>query len=351
MSKSVGESHIELKENKEIEFKEVWLIQEQIKSSFSKEQIYNIILNGIFTEDIDKFIYNSVANYTYKVILKYLSCFGNAKINGKIYIGVSDDGIITGIPTISYQNLIKIKTKLETQLQNDVKSNTSSKNLLEKIKIKIVKLKKDLSILFNESEILLKKYSEIQLKYNEDLQNYNQQNKQWQDLHEKYAQKLNKLVNIPSIRKELIQFIEINENCSIKVISLLKSQILIYINLDQIELDKKNKDTIFYWIAKFRDSKLNKLNKERKKINLLKPHFPTKTMGPSLILSNIPSLAYLFIKNNETIEYYYLEIDILGKELIDASPISWFDHMIEKWMSRCRINDTHISNGPMCIEC
>ena len=143
MTKSVGESHIELKENKEIEFKELWLIQEQIKSSFSKEQIYNIILNGIFTADIDKFIYNSVANYTYKVILKYLSCFGNAKINGKIYIGVSDDGIITGIPTISYQNLIKIKSKLETQLQNDVKSNISSKKLLEKIKIKIVKLKKE----------------------------------------------------------------------------------------------------------------------------------------------------------------------------------------------------------------
>ena len=324
-----------------IEFKELYLTSDNIREFLNRTEIFNIIKNGTFTEKFDNAIYDLLSSYITKILPKYISCFGNAQINGVIYIGVNDFAEITGIPTLNKIDTDKIKYNVIDIIRNNINSELTPEELATKISVEFIPLQCNIDILHNDTEKKLKYFSRKILQYNDQMDKYNTKTQLWLIKYRRYSQKLIKIINIPSIKKELISYIKNSTNPSSIIIQLLEEDEYINIDLENIQNDRLNKDTVFYWLTLFRDKKLKKLQKVKKQINKTKPIL-SKIQCPTQILCDLSGLRYMFIKNNANIKYYYIKISLNLAGM--KSHISFFQN--NKWKSRTRImND----DGPSCI--
>lgn len=323
------------------EFKELYLNSEDLSHLIDEDEIYNIIIKGKFTSNLNNAIYHLLSIYISKILPRYISCFGNAQINGIINIGVNDYGEITGIPTIDKINIDKIKYNIIDIITNNINSQIRPEELAKKISVDILPLQFDISILNNDAGDKFKHFSSKILAYNEKKDKYITKHQSWLIKHRRYAQKLNNMINIPTIRKELILYIQNSINPSNIVIELLEKDEYIHIDHDNIFKDRDNKDKVFYWLNLFRENKLKELQDENKKINETKPVLD-KIQTPMQILCDLSGLRYIFIKKNPNIKYYYIKISLNMTDVKHS--ISFLQN--NKWKSRTRIMS---EDGPSCI--
>ena len=92
-------SYYPYKETKILEFKE-YCFKLAPSLEFSKEQIINYV-KGNWDLELDKFNNQNIKIYFDYYVPKYLSCFGNSKINGKLIIGIDDNEEVTCIPSLN----------------------------------------------------------------------------------------------------------------------------------------------------------------------------------------------------------------------------------------------------------
>lgn len=120
-----------------------------------------------------------IKNYILKYIPKYLSCFSNAEINGKLYLGIHDSGIVYGIPYIGDLPDHVVMTYVYESLSH-VKPKISMDNMHEFLDIKIIKLKYP-----NENQTDIKKYVDSYLELRE---NNNRKIKAFSDYRKSYME-------------------------------------------------------------------------------------------------------------------------------------------------------------------
>jgi len=323
------------------EFKELYLNNEDLSHLIDEDEIYNIITKGKFTSNLDDAIYNLLSKYISKILPRYISCFGNAQINGIINIGVNDSGEITGIPTINKIDLDKIKYNIINIIRDNINSQIKPEELSRKISVEMLPLQFDISILNNDAGDKFKHFSSKILEYNEKNDEYITEHQSWLIKHRRYAQKLINIINIPTIRKELIIYIKNSINPSDIIIQLLEIDEYINIDHDNIFKDRANKDKVFYWLNLFRENKLKELQEVKEQINKTKPILD-KIQTPMQILCDLSGLRYIFIKNNQNIKYYYIKISLNMADVKHS--ISFLQN--NKWKSRTRIMSEY---GPSCI--
>ena len=310
-------------------------------SNFDDDALYDLSTIGKWNSKFEENVENSLIEFIYSIIPKYVSCFTNANINGILKIGVDDSSEITGIPYLKEIPKKKIEEIIKKALSENVKSEISSENLFEMIELEYVDLKIDKTILNDDAENYFKKFSNEILTYNDKMDEYLTEHSKFLVNHRQYTQKLALMLNKTKYRIELIEYIKSKSDKVNHLIELLESGDFIKLKKDNIYEDRENINRIFYWIAKFRDMKTAIICKNK----------PVKPLNPSIyhfrqIVSNLPAMRYKFISVNENIKYYMINIKFNVSNLKDF--IYFKDKFNNKWQYRRRI-ESEEKYGPGCI--
>ena len=85
-------------ETESIELKE-FCLKIGCESIFEQCEIIEIMRNGYMSDALHDLILKNVQLYINLIIPKYMACFVNSNIQGEIYLGIDDFGIVSGIPT------------------------------------------------------------------------------------------------------------------------------------------------------------------------------------------------------------------------------------------------------------
>lgn len=329
------------------EFKEFMLLK--IYSINYKRLIeYNtwFQFNGLYKYSFDY--------YVNKYLPKYLTSFINNKNinNGKLYIGLADDGMITGIPMWGDINIIKqdvskiLKdTIIKTLNYQELKINAEQINyILQNSSVEIIKL--------TNSDYIDDDIDDYINKYNIELKNhlsrkkhYDMQRKKWYNCITKYSLSLNELVNIKEVRLELIQLIKDN-NGSINLIKLLETGEKIVINKKNIYVTKEDKARVEYWLCYLQLIRKKEYYENR-------PKKKTKVVYPPLIYDQLTSDMKISAKRmmKHGIKFMVVRITIPGGnifKLVDNKYFRWYCNNKKKY--RITIRQHKYNKDPQCID-
>jgi hypothetical protein len=312
------------------------------------------LYKGIISPFVEGKIYESIIHYINKYFDRYLLSLTNIKkiylrdldqfTHSKIFIGVSDDGNITGIPLKEYQ-ISSLKTELVTKVYDYYDNIMGLQLKSDKGGIEIT-IDGTTYYDFNKLVYILKKHTRINIHRVTNTKKYNKScselRSKIQDLQEesikykkgleeykrlmavkieynnKYSVPFNQLIRSDSIMKEFSLCTSLSEKELNDILSVLKERIIkrydvekyllngLYIN-DTLFPDDKEKDKYYAELVKIflEEYKYFKIIQLRKNINI--PRFtikdPLKKINP--LLNNVHIFnQYL------NIDFYMIEIEI-----------------------------------------
>lgn len=326
------------------------------KNILSNSEMEYIIHNGELTKNLQNIIENSFDKYL-SLLPKYISSYFNSNMYGELYLGVTDDGIITGIPylkkTMKQLNVKRIKEMIYQKFKYIKCINVNDKEILDNIDIELyeVNYQSHLSKLYckNEnSDLHIETYKKRIDEYNKKMQNYRQElRNNWMVFIDKYRIKLETFINDLELRKELIQYM-IENNASINLINELKQNK--YISMpdgDTIREVKDNNTTIIYWLTHYKDLQI---------VNLVekKPQKPYLDLAgiifPNIMIRRIDILHNKIIENKKNIRngltYYLVKIKFNGQNFKDNK----YQNMKVKYHS-ASFKETKASHWVMGYRC
>lgn len=318
-------------------------LNSEVIDNMETDTIYQIMKNGKWTQEFSEIVRDNHIHFIGQVLPKYFASYSNAKIDGCINYGVDDTSEISGIAIRGELPRNEIWESIKNNMEQYLDSIHSIDEIMSRIEIEYIPLVIDESILTDDAERYWQDFSNNVIDYNDLVEEYLEQQALFLIRHRKYTQKLEKMLNITKYRKELAEFIRL-ENGSEQLIDELIGDGKTFIKLldDNIISDRENPHRMFYWIARFRTIK----SKENVKTKPLKPLHPS-IYYPSQILANLPCMRLRFLKNNPDINYYMIRVKCRTKDLGDG--VKFMDRCSKKWLYRTRVETMNIDNGPMCI--
>lgn len=321
-------------EHKELEFKEFYL---KINPDFilTDLQLKNIVINNIWIKDMNHIIDINIINYLKYYMPKYISCFLNSNINGKLVIGINDDSEITGIPYLGEINVSQIKEYVKRKIPKYIKGIPN----IDNVSISIDKLDIDANILDDNASEQIKIMNSNLLKYNMINQKYKDKKRKWLKEISKYSTRFYNILNVSESRNKLLEFC-IERNAKKEIINLLKSNDEIQIDLNEhFYLRFKDVNDVVYWAGEFKDYNIERLQK----IKPIRDELP-KLISHSMILSRISDMNYRFFTNNDNINFYTITINI--SNIKTSEPVQFRIPGSKNWYYRERVS---LPGGPGCI--
>jgi len=269
-------------------------------------------------------IYNSAfMDYLNKYVEKYGSIFFNSAIDyGTLNIGVDDDGNESGFiltPFIQHNfNVIEshikniIMKKLEQHFDDRIILESMKYKIMDSVKISVKKLDKNYECGMKQ---ILQDFKIKNAHYNKIMKRYNKKRKQRSEKLFLYERAINVILNIHSIRMELIEYIKkskkYDETNMAPMFDMLNSEKKIEFEYGQIFDEKAFENKIPYWITKFRDEK--KLEILKHKIN--KPDIKKPNSPYWIMLRNLDPIRNNM--KNQGIEFGVLEITFPGRKTLN----------------------------------
>jgi hypothetical protein len=311
----LGQTYSDGKEQINLEFKE-FCLKRQPDLLMTNEEIEYIILYGRWSHKMTKLLQMSMNDYFNFVVPKYIACYSNSCIDGKLIIGIDDYGEITGIPSIYSFNKNYFKNKLAKSLKNQLYSEQKKTigEILNNIEIKVIKLKCESYLLDDEIEKYYTVYKNLMDNHDKQMKKYIEERAQWGKQLEPYLKKLSEIANNKYHREKITELI-MNKAQNYKKtqchnIKLLKSSDNIYIPIgENLPEFKDNELSIIHWVIKYKDTMTDYYCGLKPK----KP-FLMNCYGLSQMLAKLSHMRKRFIEQ-ENMDYYMIEINIFGSKL------------------------------------
>lgn len=273
-------------------------------------------------------VFENLKYYIESYLPKYSSAYlnSNSKTNdGELFIGVSDDGFIHGIPFKGDLSSVENLEYIDSIFRNVIDSNDlqSKSNLYKYIKWEVININKN-NVLSSSKDLFFDFQQKINL-YNKEKERYQVEKnkffnhrKTWYELIIKYNDKLHNMLNDSKKRVEIIKYIERNirdkdfkyrEDVK-KIISKLKNYNpklpFKHIKNDEVKKLKKNYNNIWYWVTKWKDYNIDFL----KEIKPLPPQpIPGFLLPVSIITTIVDMIPFWIIKNS--INIYLIKITFI----------------------------------------
>lgn len=305
---------------------------------FTKDEVVKII-SGQWNPKLNDIIHDNINIYIELYLTKCISAFTNSNIDGNLLIGCNDFGEMTAIPYYvkTESDFKEIKDKIQQKIYKECRDNLSEKVPIE---ISIDKLKVNKLLIDDELRPLLETYEHKIQEYQNLNQKFIKRKEAWMNKILKYSAKLKILLNTHGIRKELIQFILNNDGDKNVITNLLNSE---YIKAPSGEdmkeaRDSQNPTTLAYWLANFKDTKLDDIMKMR-------PKRPRKQIPPSpfMVLHRLSLFRYRFSKL-KNVEFITIKISVKSKNI--SNIVKYKDRKINEWVSNVRL----FKKGEPCQE-
>lgn len=284
----------------------------------------------IFNESVKENLEYYIEYYLPKYAAAYLSPYSEVQ-NGELIIGISDDGIIYGIPYGNDDNIIDF---INLKVDNIIKSNLShnlvnNKDIFDFIKWEIIKVNK--SYIEEKKEIFMSNLNNKIEEYNFQKNIYYQKYKKfvkkkkvWYELVDRYNGRLHNMLNDKEKRQELINYISIKYSSSDlankkSLIKKLKSNFKFNsITNHELTKVKDDKSKIWYWVTRWKDSMISLIKD-------IKPNPPSgisTNLYPLSILTTIIDMIPKWVIN-EDINLYVVKFKFKKPE--DNIEISYLD--------------------------
>jgi hypothetical protein len=304
----LGEN-IGFRETLELELKEFTLSLDPLVY-FEDDEIIRIVSSGRLDKKehiFNKMIMDNILHYFRYYVPKYLSVFGNSVLSSaKLYIGVNDLGEITGIPYIGEFDITRAILEQLEELVYVPSGNI--KKLLLSIDINIIDLKIDVDEISDDEEVIIKDYLERKHKYMTEYNDIMEKRRLWKEKLDYYFTKVHDYATKREYRKLVSKYILDNdlENKYAEMRRLLDSDDYIDIGTNEmISIRKYDHDDIVYWITECKDYYVRTIKLERP----AKPNYVNFSMNiHNIHMSLLSNLRYKFVKNNENVRYYMIEI-------------------------------------------
>jgi hypothetical protein len=316
-------------------------------SDMSDANIFEMVSIGKWNDQFNTIMETNLLEFIYDIIPKYVSCFSNANCNGVIKIGVDDNSENVGCPYLGNMSDEKIKQTIINTIKERTRGPLTSDDINKQVSVKIVPLAVDVGLLTDEAEIYYQLATKDLMDYNNRNDEYLEQHGLFLVKHRKYTQQLEKMLNITRYRLELSEYIRKESFCNVHITELLESDKYIKLKLDNIENDKEDINSVFYWITRFRTLRKKQISSNKP----VRPRYPS-IYHPNQILCNLPYMRKKFIEQNPNIKYYIIQIDLrFGRPHKLENPLEYLTRYSKKWISRTRINNSDIMDGPSCTSC
>jgi hypothetical protein len=205
------------------------------------------IFNEPVMENLDYYLTTYLPKYTTAFLNK-----SSESENGEMYIGISDDGFIQGIPYQGEISLELIKSKVNTILDSDLIS--SEYNLKEYINVEVIKVDtSDFSLLPEHNNIIENYFSQKKI-YTQKLNKYMAKKKKWCHMMDYYGNKLHVLLNEPISRSELLRYVKLKAPKNKTLRYLLRSSYKFEHKFGYEVSDlKQDEDSAWYWVTRWKD--------------------------------------------------------------------------------------------------
>jgi hypothetical protein len=308
------------KETLSVEFKE-FCLKIPIETIFSEEKIKELYTFKIPRELYTHFERN-LEYYILNYVPKYMSSFSNASIKqGRLYIGIKDDGQITGIPwnrdmplTVDHVKTYLEKTK--SLIHIDSKTETID-SYFEKIKVKIHPLHiqpMDTSMI----EMHSKRVEEEETLYNTSRAFYDIQKEEWRKRLYFCARKVEAFVRDPVIQTDMEQWF--NRIGKYEYASQVKT---FNVDNDIIYKHKNDSEHYMYWIMQYRDLCIRNIRSQKPVFKYQK----NKKMYYSLNVNKLFPFAGKWVEeNSKDILYYVIEIRFPGGKRFEDINVFYKKH-------------------------
>lgn len=341
--------------------------------------LYNIKLNcSKFNLMVRANLYNLMNKY----LPKYIGNFSKAGIDGKFYIGITDDGIIEGIPW--YGNLTKkmikkiINDVLESGNSRGVKYDESTKTIIyddsvvdwyySNLEVNVYTLKID-PLLIEEQYIKSLKKLQLLIMKNKHIEKeweeYDIIYKRWHIESSAYSGKLNNYIKNDKLFAEVINFIR-EQITDKKILDQILDFYKDKSNFNEFVLNNEKKIKSMYddpnnpiiWIVRYKDSMCGKFKKlkpqkpQRRPIHNILNIYANHISNIKAHLTKCEEFQKIFETTNEgseqlsdkpILEYKFLEIIIRSKT---NTHTQYRKSIVTDWISKERIVD---KTGPTCI--
>lgn len=190
---------------------------------------------------------------------KYTASFFNKMYlenYGEMYFGINNDGFIQGIPFKGELNEGEIQNRVSSVLKsNSLKVDGIQKSeIINSIKVEVIKINTKNFKLDDYHLKFIENYYNLKKDYNSKINIFKKRKKIWISLMTYYSDKLTFLLNNNKTRKLIIQYVKSYGPEYDNIISLLESEHKFSpIKSEEIPIEKKNKNTIWYWVTQWKD--------------------------------------------------------------------------------------------------
>ena len=314
----------------------------------SSEVINNIVRSKSFNKTVDKSIKNSIEKYLQYYLGKYAACMSRTAVSvpyAKLYIGVDDDGTVTGIPFkgVLTEDSIKFITDkyIETNIRgvrDGLESNEVKKLYVDKIKLTVKKLNLSHHVKAKYCDSIKRLLAQIdkdEIKWEINMGHYLKKMEAWRAKLQKYDVKLQTVANDKVLRKEFLAYC-VDRNAHKNVINLLRSDTTIRIHLGVGER-KINKNSFDFWVTDFKEYMMDQVLSSR-------PNKPCEARPHGNLFHIFNCMSPLIGWWNEDISYYLIEIDLPT----NINPHEWLEYFDRnKWVSYVRCENYNV---PCCMR-
>ena len=212
------------------EFK-VYSIKTNIYHYYEKEELNLIVETGKLDSSFNKLILDNLKLYADAYIPKYSSAFANSKINGKLHLGVNDNGEITGVPYLG-----ELKESDVTKLVENAKRMYVINNEVS-TRVKIQKLKYNKHLITDETDEIIKKTNDHNRICQKITDDYYKERKKWVKEILKYTVKLSDIIRNPSTKENFYKYLKSKNRSMYNDIRNIK--------WEDIEIIKNKRDFIY----------------------------------------------------------------------------------------------------------
>lgn len=280
----------------------------------------------------NEMIIESLKKYMSVYLPKYTSAFLDVLSDtnhGEFYIGISDDGIVNGIP---YQGDLDIESITATFNEIISQRVDNSSNLLNtSIKFEVIPIKYEYKKL-SKHTLMYSEYLKYINKFNKKKLEFEQRLKDWKIIQRRYGKRLVDIVNETSTRQELELYIRRHDpsNPVIKLLQNSKFKLDTKLHEEINEL-KNNSNEPYYWVCKFKDEYLDEIHK-KKPINKMKSEI-LSFLEPMCILMKISSMIPWWMQKNKNMKLYVIKISYTKNRNKDE--IYYSDSVSDSIKKRC----------------
>jgi hypothetical protein len=313
------------------------------------EDAVNLCVSNEFDELNPKVISNLREYFKY-YSGKYLSGFFNAKISGKLFIGIDDWGILKGIPFKGDLPTDMLTAKFYQYLKSSIQNKQFSGNLEDFVKVKFIKIdysdeKVKMHVKQHNPEYI--KYLEKKAEYDKIMSIHREEFENWKVRYAFAQQKLIHLLNNSETRLLIIDCIKnyvppTSDNISdllankLLVIKLLESGEKIPL-LDGTETSDFFADSSnpYFWASEWKENKCKELLLEKPKApKILFPEINT----PYNLINSVSNMIPYWMSNNSDMNLYLVQIDFNYDDEIMGKLGKWYyKNNLKKWVSCKRI--------------